>query len=238
MDLQRIAALLEPFISAQPSSFVAGCLPGEPSRLTAAQLEQISSYLDMLLRWNSRINLTSVRAPEEIVTRHLGESLFAARNLFPSHELGAELLMPPQPQLFDFGSGAGFPGLPIKIWAPQIEVTLIESNQKKATFLREVIRRLGLKSAAVFSGRAENLPKQADTVTMRAVEQFETSVRVASGMVEPLGSLALLIGEAQVMPARKLAPNFQWQEPLHIPLSLNRVLLIGQSSPPVTNQVS
>src|SRR5580693_2378362 len=130
----QIAALLEPFIE---------------TPLSPSQLDQISIYIDLLLRWNARINLTAIRNEEEIVTRHFGESLFAARHLFPRvarapSPTSVSKTKVHAPRLIDIGSGAGFPGLPIKIWAPEIDLTLIESNQKKATFLREIARKLTL----------------------------------------------------------------------------------------------
>src|SRR5277367_6238834 len=94
---------------------------------------QLSTYLDLLLKWNARTNLTAIRDPEEIVRRHFGESLFAARHIARSTQT-----------LLDFGSGAGFPGLPIQLLRPKIAVTLAESQNKKATFLREAIRTLNL----------------------------------------------------------------------------------------------
>src|SRR6202041_1504910 len=99
----------------------------------AAILPQLSAYLDLLLKWNARTNLTAIRNPEEIVRRHFGESLFAARHLDPNTS-----------SLLDFGSGAGFPGLPIALLRPDVQVTLAESQNKKATFLREVVRNLAL----------------------------------------------------------------------------------------------
>jgi 16S rRNA (guanine527-N7)-methyltransferase len=232
MLLARMLDLLQPFLAApklstpaEGSSFRAALSREESAVLADTQLQQLSTYLDMLLRWNARINLTAVREPEAIVTRHFGESLFGAQRLFPS--AGAEARPPAYPRVFDFGSGAGFPGLPIKIWAPQIELTLIESNQKKATFLREVIRALALTSAEVFSGRAEGFHGRGDVITLRAVERFERSLPVALRLVAPSGRLALLIGEGQAAHARELTPNFRWQDPNPIPLSSNRVLLIG-----------
>ena len=228
MNLKRIVELLQPFLTGpapRDLSFRGGFSPEESAVLTEAQLQQIATYLDLLLRWNSRVNLTAVREPEQIITRHFGESLFAERHLFPN--LSVEQQPPVPPQLFDFGSGAGFPGLPIKIRAPYVELTLIESNHKKATFLREVIRTLDLGSAEVFSGRAEDFRHQANVVTLRAVERFERSVPIASGMVAPGGRLALLIGESQISRARIIGPAFRWQAPTPIPLSSNRLLLIG-----------
>ena len=241
MHPDRIAALLQPFLAgpspsaaAKDLSFRAGFGPGESAVLSETQLQDISTYIDLLLRWNARINLTSVRQPEEIVTRHFGESLFAARCLFPgaarsSQGEGATDQRPTtNDHLIDVGSGAGFPGLPIKIWNPTLPLTLIESNQKKATFLREVIRALTLMDVDVFSARAETYPPQhAALVTLRAVGRFETAVLAASRLLAPAGRLALLIGESQLSRVRELLPNLLWLEPLPVPLSLRRMLAIG-----------
>ena len=208
----------------------------------------------MLLRWNARINLTAVRQPEEIVTRHFGESLFAARHLFPQPEhpntpAGQSIPRPPQPsaafepsgeknstRLVDIGSGAGFPGLPIKIRSPHTHVTLIESNHKKATFLREVSRALTLTDVNVFHGRAEDFQAPADLVTLRAVERFEHVLPIAVNLVAPPGRLALLIVRRQIESLSKLAPTLQWSEPAPIPLSEERILVIGhQPKPPYQN---
>jgi 16S rRNA (guanine527-N7)-methyltransferase len=207
-------------------------------RLSASQLDQLAAYLDLLLRWNARTNLTAVRDPEHVVTRHYGESLFAARQLLPSQRPPAN---DQRLSAADLGSGAGFPGLPLKIWAPSLRMTLIESQNKKATFLREVIRTLKLQQVDVFAGRAEDLlraPAQIanhksqitdgfDLVTLRAVERFESAIDVAIGLLAPGGRLGLLIGSAQVEFARNHARQLQWSEPLPIPLSAARVLLTG-----------
>ena len=265
MELDRIAELLTPFlttvdrlprplrslqraagVSARSSSDV----PHSEERsdeefLSPAQLQQISTYIDLLRRWNRRINLTSVRDAETIVTRHFGESLFAARHLFPSSaHVGAGVLTSPaelptgearasspvQPpyDVIDVGSGAGFPGLPIKIWAPHIRATLIESNHKKATFLREVIRSLTLTDINVSPSRAEQFPAVGRVVTLRAVERFATVLPVAARMLAPQGRLAVLIGESQVDTARKLTPSITWSEPLPVPLSSQRILMTGE----------
>ena len=116
MDTARMAELLAPFVGEE--------------MLTPGLLEQLQIYLDLLLRWNARVNLTAVRDPETIVTRHFGESLFAARILLRGGSEGVTLA--------DVGSGAGFPGIPMKLFAPALQLTLIESHNKKAAFLREV----------------------------------------------------------------------------------------------------
>ena len=230
METSRIAELLQPFLqftpisqSSKASPFRSGSGPEGSAVLSQSQLQHISTYIDLLLRWNARVNLTAVREPEAIVTRHFGESLFAARQLFPALQSATE-------HVIDFGSGAGFPGLPMKIFAPHLRLTLIEANQKKGTFLREVVRKLALKDVEVFSGRAEDYVGQADVVTLRAVEHFEQALPLALRLVCPGGRLALLIGDAQVERARELATGVRWSNPVEIPLSTSRVLLTGTSA--------
>jgi len=222
MDTARIAALLKPFL--------------EPS-LPQSQLDQISIYIDLLLRWNARINLTAIRNEEEIVTRHFGESFFLARHLFPASVAGAPLIAhfalsgtPSYPRVLDIGSGAGFPALPLKLWAPHIHLTLIESNHKKAVFLREVARALTLTNIDVLTGRvqalAASLSSQADVVTLRAVERLETILPQAVTFLAPKGTLALLITTPQVPQVLTLT-NLKWQAQINVPKSRSRVLLIG-----------
>jgi 16S rRNA (guanine527-N7)-methyltransferase len=131
--------------------------------------------------------------------------------------------------LADLGSGAGFPGLPIKLWAPHISLTLIESNHKKAAFLREVTRALTLTGVNIQNARAETLmPQTYDVVTLRAVEHFEVILATAASLVAPGGRLSLLIGSAQQTPARSALPHFAWSEPVPIPQSRSRILLIAR----------
>ena len=190
--------------------------------ITPDVLEPLHSYLDLLMRWNARINLTAVRDLDEIVTRHFGESLFAGKILFPrGRNTEARTYM-------DFGSGAGFPGIPIKLWAPHVELTLIESQNKKATFLREVLRGLKLDNARVFAGRAQDWGHDADVVTLRAVERFEAALPVAARLVTPGGRLCLLIGAGQLETARKLLDEaWSWDEPHLVPHSTERVVVIA-----------
>jgi 16S rRNA (guanine527-N7)-methyltransferase len=201
LDTANIARLLQPFI-----------------QLDEMRLAAISTYIDLLIKWNARINLTAIRATEEIVQRHFGESLFAA-----SHVLAEK----PVKTAMDLGSGAGFPGVPFALLAPEVETTLIESSQKKATFLKELIYSLGLKNVKVFSGRAESYPQSADLVMLRAVEKFGEVLPVVLKLVSPGGRLALLIGTSQIDLAKSLLADVQWQVPLGIPSGNSRVLLIG-----------
>jgi 16S rRNA (guanine527-N7)-methyltransferase len=128
----------------------------------------------------------------------------------------------------DLGSGAGFPGIPIKLWAPHISLTLIESNHKKATFLREVGRALTLTDINIQNARAESLaPAQFDVVTLRAVEHFADALPVAARLLTPGGRLAILISSSQLELARAAIPGFTWSKPVLIPESATRVLLVG-----------
>ena len=133
-------------------------------------------------------------------------------------------------RLADVGSGAGFPGIPLKLWAPHIALTLIESNHKKATFLREIRRALTLTDVNILTTRAETLPEASyDLVTLRAVERFETVLPVAARLVSPGGRLALLIGSSQLATAQSKLPHLVWQEPVPIPGSEARILAIACS---------
>jgi len=220
----------------EPGAILAPFLPA--SGLTALQLEQVRAYLDLLLKWNEKTNLTSVRQPEEILRRHFGESFFLAAALAEVNSPNAGPRASAV-QFIDVGSGAGFPGIPLKIYAPHLSGTLIESQNKKATFLKEVIRRLHLPEMTVFGGRAEEFAhsatNQAGSVTLRAVERFETALPVAASLVAPGGHLALLIGSSRLEAVRKLLPSFAWQPPQTLPLSDARVLLVGKlgASPPM-----
>ncbi len=130
--------------------------------------------------------------------------------------------------LADLGSGAGFPGIPIKLAFPQLHVTLIESQNKKATFLKEVLRALRLDDIEVYNRRAEQWNRTADVVTMRAAERFETVLPVAAGLVAPGGRLCLLIGEPQSGKARDAVPEFEWQVGKRIPQTANTVAVVGR----------
>jgi 16S rRNA (guanine527-N7)-methyltransferase len=236
MDEPRIAELLAPFLSSKGQRHEQATGARDSAALSPAQLRSISMYIDLLLRWNARINLTGVRQPEEIVTRHFGESFFAARCLFPEAggepESGEAGQAAAHPHVIDVGSGAGFPGLPIKLWAPRVQLTLIESNQKKATFLKEVVRNLNLASAEVFAGRADAfLGPRGGVVTFRAVEHFESILPVAAGLVGPGGRLAILVGQAQLDRVRELVPGFKWSAPNTLPLSDSRSMIIGRNEP-------
>ena len=248
MDTARIAELLDPFLRApvqqnedqntedqnirNQHNSADQNITNNVCALSAAQLEHISIYIDILVRWNSRINLTAIRTPEEIVTRHFGESLFAASRLFPYSVTSVSPVVndfDPPCSVADVGTGAGFPGLPLKIWNPALSLTLIESNHKKATFLREITRALTLTDVNIQITRAESIQTKFDVVTLRAVEHFEKILPIAAALVSPTGRLALLIATPQVDIAHSLLPDFTWSTPSRVPHATSRVLLTAMN---------
>ena len=186
------------------------------------QLEQMATHFALLLKWNARINLTSIRTADEIATRHFGESLFLAG-----------LVSQPGQLMVDIGSGAGFPGLPLKIVWPKVETLLVEANQKKATFLKEVIRACELQGIEVRAERLEDLVKQktmegrASLITMRAVAPTSITLSAAASLLSTNGQIALF-SSREVADNLAVSETFEWQSRTTIPQSLNRVILLGR----------
>jgi len=184
--------------------------------LDAALAQRFAALLTLFLRWNARINLSSIRDDDEILSRHFVESIACARALPPGIST-----------LLDFGSGAGFPGLPITLYRPEIAVTLAESQNKKAAYLREAIRVLEI-SAKVHSGRAEQLTATYDCVTLRAVDKMDRAVASAAHLVRPGGWLALLTTTTGLPALRAAAgPDFSWTSTPLFPSSSSRILALG-----------
>jgi 16S rRNA (guanine527-N7)-methyltransferase len=183
----------------------------------AALSTRFEDYLSLLLRWNARVNLTAIRDEEGIVSRHFVESIACARAL----PTGIAALL-------DLGSGAGFPGIPIALCRPEIAVTLAESQGKKAAFLSEAVRVLGV-SATVHSGRAEALSAVFDCVTLRAVDKMALAVQAASMLVRPGGWLALMTTAADLSTLQDAAgAEFKWSKSLPLPGSDDRLLALGE----------
>jgi 16S rRNA (guanine527-N7)-methyltransferase len=134
------------------------------------------------------------------------------------------------PRVIDIGSGAGFPAIPLKIWAPEIHLTLIESNHKKAAFLNEVARLLALTEIDVMNDRTETLTtrlsSQADVVTLRAVDRFQTILPQAAAFLAPTGRLALLITTSQ-SPYLETLTTVKWRSHIRLPGSSTGLLSIG-----------
>lgn len=141
-------------------------------------------YLALLARWNATYNLTAIRDPREMLTKHLLDSLAIAPFL---REIAT---------LADLGTGPGLPGIPLAIALPSLQVTLVESNGKKARFLREAVRRLGLPNAAVFEGRIEAFaPAQPfDAITARALATVPLILELGGHLLKPEGRLLAMKG--------------------------------------------
>ncbi len=139
--------------------------------LSAHQKEQLHLYLQFLKRWNQRINLTSITLANEQLVLHFFEAFWAGRHFLS----GAE-------RLADVGSGAGFPGLAMKLYLPSLDVTLVEKNHKKAVFLQELSRQLDLE-VRVFQGQAENYPdwQSVEVALLRALKPSSQLLQVFSG---------------------------------------------------------
>jgi 16S rRNA (guanine(527)-N(7))-methyltransferase RsmG len=185
------------------------------------QIQQMQRYMALLLKWNDAMNLTAIQDPLEILYRHFCESMF-----------GASLIPVGSSRLADVGSGGGFPGLPLKIARPDLEVCLIDSNVKKATFLAEVVRDLALRGARVLVSRYEELDEEItplDIACSRAVGEFGQFLKWASS--EKIGSrkVMLWIGGRDLDEARA-SKEWEWDEPVAIPQSLRRYVLVGNRS--------
>lgn len=190
---------------------------------TPKQLSQLLSYLTILLRWNEKMNLTAVRDPEEIVYRHFCESMFAAKSV--PIEFG---------RLADVGSGAGLPGLPLKIVRPELEVFLIESSMKKAAFLLEVIRELGLTKTKVVVKRFEEIGAELvplDFLCARALGEFDLFLRWAASDVVAARKVVLWVG-GRDMEALQKHSAWNWKKPILLPHSEQRYLLVGERKQP------
>ena len=185
--------------------------------LDPAVVAKFEAYFSLILRWNTRLNLTSVRTEDAILSIHLAECVACARAIPDKVRT-----------LLDFGSGAGFPGIPIALCKPAIAVTLAESQNKKAAFLQEAVRKLSIE-AKVHAGRAESLGEQFDCVTLRAVDKMANAVASAAEIVAPHGWLALMTTNADVDRLRAAAgAGFSWSDPLRLPFSDDRILALGR----------
>jgi 16S rRNA (guanine527-N7)-methyltransferase len=186
--------------------------------LSDAQVASIQRYIGMLQRWNDKLNLTAIRDPLEVLHRHFCESMFAALSV-PINS----------GRLADIGSGPGFPGLPLKIFRPELELFLVESNIKKGTFLAEVIRELGLADARVLISRYEELGEELaplDFVCSRAVGDFGPFLEWAASDRVAASRVVLWIGGRDLDEART-SKQWEWQELISVPHSLRRYLLVG-----------
>ena len=177
-------------------------------KLSDEQVEQLRRHYNLLVRWNKVLNLTAIRTLEETVERHYCESIFAAGHL-PEGRLS----------IADLGSGAGFPGIPIAIVRPDCSVTLIESHQRKAVFLREATRDLA--NVQVVGKRAEDVSERFDWMVSRAVKYSD----VMEDLKRLGKSVEILTGEVGFADL----PGLEWQEPVRLPWGKHRLLWIGRN---------
>jgi len=182
--------------------------------------EKFAAYLTLLQKWNAKTNLTAIRDEEGILSRHFLESILCARALPDDIRT-----------ILDFGSGAGFPGIPIALMRSNLLVTLAESQNKKAAFLREAVRTLGL-TTKVHSGRAEDLKERFDCITLRAVDKMEKAIPAAIDLLAPTGWLAILTSREEtptIQTQASQSAKIDWTQPQPLPPGSNRILLLGKS---------
>jgi 16S rRNA (guanine527-N7)-methyltransferase len=210
---QRDLALTEAQIAAALAPFVV--------KLSDLQIASFSKYLELLIYWNQTVNLTAVSDPEEIVARHFGESIFALSILPISHG-----------RLADVGSGAGFPGLPLKIISSDLSAVLLEPNLKKCAFLVEAVAQLRLEGVSIERSRYEEHRSEAppfDFVVSRALGNYKALLRWANSVLNKSGMVILWLGaEDSILVSR--SRGWKWDAPVPIPGSRRRVILVGRPS--------
>ena len=170
----------------------------------APAVSQVEQYLQLLLKWNQKINLTAEKDPEEILKKHVFDSLQYCRAIEPGS------------CVMDIGSGAGFPGIPLKIVFPELELVLVESQRKRCSFLETVVRELKLEQVTVLNVRAEDISedRQSDAVVFRAVSGAQECLNLSARFLPPGGRVVLKKppGERQMDPN----PGFLLQEEVSI----------------------
>ena len=191
--------------------------------LAPALAEPLLAYLALLDRWNRTYNLTAIRDPREMVSRHLLDSLA----MHPYVQAGT---------LADLGTGAGLPGIPLAIARPALQVTLVESNGKKARFMREALRTLGLDNARVAEARIEALdrPGAFDAITARALATLPLILELGGDLLAPGGTLLAMKGAVPIDEIAALPAGWQVEriEPLQVPgLAAERHLVVVGRTP-------
>jgi 16S rRNA (guanine527-N7)-methyltransferase len=214
----RIARILAPYL---PATAHGDSLHPAP-QLRPSFFDQLRTYVRLLLRWNRSMALTTITDPDDMIRFHFGESIFAS-----------SLLMFQNGRLADFGTGAGFPGLPIRMAVPSIRLFLAESNLKKCAFLSEVVREIGLADVSILRLRVEDgtmSEKSLDFVAARAFGQFDLLLGTARQVLVEGGHVVLWLGEKD---CRSLAQrqDWNWRAPARIPDSERRFILIGSPKP-------
>ena len=187
--------------------------------LPASAAGPLLDYLALLHHWNRTYNLTAVREPGQMLIKHVFDSLAIAPHV-------------PAGRLADLGTGPGLPGIPLALVRPDLEVALVESNGKKARFLREAVRRLGLEARVrVLEARAEAVaePGAYDAITARALDRLAGIIAVGGHLLAPHGRLLAMKAARVDEEVAELPPGWRLEkvEPLTVPgLDAERVLVI------------
>jgi 16S rRNA (guanine527-N7)-methyltransferase len=181
--------------------------------LSEHQIGQLFAHYELLLHWNSRMNLTTVKPGPEMVVRHYGESLFFAKHLPATKDVS----------VIDVGSGAGFPGIPLAVLRPEWRITLVESHQRKAVFLRESSRELN--TVTVLAERIENVAIKTDWLVARAVKPREVLAQIPH--LAP--NVGLMLGEDDFF-ALQSESRIAWGEPVRLPWGDRRICVYGHIS--------
>ena len=205
METSHILRLLQPF----------------GLELEVAQVETIRVYISLLLRWNQKINLTGIRTEEECVTRHFGESLY----LTTIESVSGSLV--------DVGSGAGFPGMALRIARPELSVILLEPSTKKRAFLKEVVRKCNLVDVQITGQRMEEFSRgdgrrNVDVVTARGLRHREEIAAMSNKLLVSSGKLCLWLTRNDAEDVARRIGSFRWKSPIALPLTRERVILVGE----------
>jgi 16S rRNA (guanine527-N7)-methyltransferase len=217
--------------------------------LSATQIAQFAAYYRLLVEWNDRFNLTAITAVDEVQTKHFLDSLAGWPVIAQEVGVSGTALARPL-HMADIGTGAGFPGLPLKIAVPRLKLTLVDGTGKKVAFLRQVVEALELRNVEVVQGRAEELGQQPafrgqfDLVTARAVAPLSTLAEYVLPLVRREG-LAVLYKGAQAgqefMEARRavevLGGETVRMAPVQVPsLEEKRFVLLIRKTQPTPKQ--
>jgi len=161
-------------------------------QLPEKSIALFAMYLQELVAWNARINITAIKTPEAIMAKHFLDSLSTLAHL------------PEKGRVADVGSGGGFPGIPIKIVRPALQLTLIEAARKKANFLRHIVRSLKLDGVEIWAGRVEHIPaeKQFDCIISRAFADLKKFLRIAAPLVKEQGIVVAMKGRSTAIELR------------------------------------
>ncbi len=187
---------------------ISQCIP-----LSEPQIDQLYRHYELLLRWNQRLNLTTIKPGPEAVIRHYCESLFFAAHL-PATSANIRVL--------DLGSGAGFPGIPIAVAKPGWHIILVESHKRKAVFLRESGRALA--NVSVISERLEDVSETADWLVARAVDPQT----VLSAVPRLAPNVGLMLGEDDFS-GLKSNSRIAWAEPVRLPWGDRKLCVYGST---------